>query len=145
MAFIQSRRESPRTAATVAERNTFWGIGAVIAVLIVVSGIATATGRESVSDAERPGSTEMVMEHTLFETTELETKAAEPLRLVLKNSDLFMHTFIIEELDVDVTVTPGSEKLLELTPTTAGEYAYACDIPGHEDMVGTLTVLASGG
>ena len=140
VAFIQSRQESPRNVATVAERNTFRGIGAVIAVLVVVSGVVTLAGRESVGDAERVGATEIVMKKTEFETTELEAKAGEEVRLVLKNNDLFMHNFIIEELAIDVTIGPRSEKLLKFKPASAGTFKYICDIPGHESMEGELTV-----
>jgi uncharacterized cupredoxin-like copper-binding protein len=51
-----------------------------------------------------------------------------------------MHTFTIDEFDVDVTVGPNGEKAVRIRPTTAGSYEYKYTIPGHESMTGTLTV-----
>ena len=70
----------------------------------------------------------------------LNAKAGETLRLVLKNDDFFIHTFTIDELDVDVTIGPRGEKILKLTPANKGTFEYRCTIPGHESMEGTLTV-----
>ena len=140
VAFVQLRRGSARVGATVAERNTLWGIVAVVAVVVIVSGVATLAARDTVRDTERAGAVEVVMKRTEFKTARLDAKAGETLRLVLKNDDLHIHTFTIDELGIDVTVGPRGEKALELSSANTGTFEYKCTIPGHESMTGTLEV-----
>jgi uncharacterized cupredoxin-like copper-binding protein len=116
------------------------GVAAVLAVLAVVSAGVTIGARKTVENVERIGAFEMVMKKTSFETEDLAAKPNEAVRLIIKNEDLFIHTFTIDELDVDVTVGPNGEKAVRIRPTTAGIYEYKCIIPGHESMTGTLTV-----
>ncbi|MCW5854306.1 MAG: cupredoxin domain-containing protein, partial [Anaerolineae bacterium] len=37
-------------------------------------------------------------------------------------------------------ITPGKSETLQLPALDAGTYKYYCHVPGHETMVGTLTV-----
>ena len=140
MTFVQIRRGGARVEATAVERNALRGIAVVVAVVVVVSGVITLAARDTVEEAERAGAIEVLMKRTKFKTERLEGKAGETLRLVLKNDDLYIHTFTIEELDIDVTVGPRGEKSLELTPADAGTFEYVCTLPGHESMKGTLKV-----
>lgn len=71
----------------------------------------------------------MVMGKTSFETEDLAAKPNKAVRLIVKNKDLFMHTFTIDELDVDVTVGPDGEKAVRIPPTTAGTYEYKLHHP----------------
>ena len=140
VALVQIRRGRVRVEATAVERNTLRGVAVVVAVMVVVSGVVTLAGRDTVTAAERAGAIELLMRRTEFKTTELDAKAGETLRLVLKNNDLYIHTFTIDELDIDVTIGPRGEKALELTPPTKGTFEYRCTIAGHEPMTGTLDV-----
>lgn len=83
---------------------------------------------------------EVLMKTTEFRTETIGAKAGEVLRLVLKNDDLYIHTFTIDELSVDATVGPPGEKALSFVPSKAGTFEYKCGIPGDESMTGTLTV-----
>ena len=51
-----------------------------------------------------------------------------------------MHTFEIDELGVDYTVLPFSERLIELRPTSTGEFTYRSEAVMTGDMEGTLVV-----
>ena len=140
VALMQIRRGRVRVAATAMERNTVRGVAVVVAVVVVVSGVVTLAARDTVTAAERAGAIELLMKRTEFKTMELSAKAGETLRLVLKNDDLYIHTFTIDELDIDVTIGPRGEKALELTAPSKGTFEYTCTIPGHESMTGTLKV-----
>ena len=63
---------------------------------------------------------------------------------MVENEDLIIHTFTIEDLDIDVTVGPRSETLVELPAMEPGVYKYTCEVPGHEEMKGTLQVADGG-
>ena len=140
VAFVQLRRGNPRVESTAVERNTLWAVTAVVAVIVVLSGVLTLAARDTVEESERVGAIEVLMKRTEFKTAQLNSKSGETMRLVLKNDDLYIHTFTIEELDIDVTVGPRGEKALELTPSNAGTFEYICTITGHESMTGTLNV-----
>ena len=140
VAFVQIRRGRARVAATAIERNTLRGVAAVVAAIVVVSGVLTLAARDTVTSTERAGATEFLIERTEFKTSKLNAKAGETLRLVLKNDELYIPTFTIDELDIDVTIGPRGEKILKLTPANKGTFEYRCTIPGHESMEGTLTV-----
>ena len=45
-----------------------------------------------------------------------------------------------EDLDIEYVLGSRSEKLVELPQILAGTYKYTCEVPGHEDMEGTLMV-----
>ena len=72
--------------------------------------------------------------------TELSIQAGQAAQIVVKNRDFGVHTFTIEDLDIDVTVVGGSEKLVSLAVPSAGTYQCSCEIEGHDDMKRTLTV-----
>ena len=51
-----------------------------------------------------------------------------------------MHTFEIDELGVEYTILPFSELLIELRPTSTGEFTYRSKAAMTGDMEGTLLV-----
>ena len=116
-------------------------VAVVVVSLMVVSGVLHLTGRETVSAANKEGAVAVNMEKTEFDPTTVRVRAGEAAKLVVKNSDLGIHTFTIEELAVDVSILGRSETLIELPSAAAGSYRYICTVPGHGDMKGTLVVL----
>ena len=140
VAFVQLRRGAARVAATAVERNALRGVAVVVAGLMVMSAVVTLAARDTVEEADRAEAIEVLMKTTEFRTAQLDAKAGETLRLVLKNDDLYIHTFTIDELGIDVIIGPRGEKALSLSPQNAGTFEYTCTIPGHESITGTLTV-----
>jgi plastocyanin len=63
--------------------------------------------------------------------------------LIVKNHDLFWHTFTIRGEGIDVRVPTGATRVVHarLAP---GTYEFICAVPGHEQagMTGTLEVRA---
>ncbi|MDQ3573970.1 MAG: cupredoxin domain-containing protein [Actinomycetota bacterium] len=55
------------------------------------------------------------------------------------NEDLSRHTFTIDALDVDLEVPAGKSRRVEFS-AQPGTYDFTCEVSGHEDMKGTLTV-----
>lgn len=141
------RRADLRVAATATERRIQTVGMAVLLVLAVVSGVATWLGVEQVEEEVRAGSTEIDMAEFEFQPDTLEVTAGESTRVVLHNSDHVLHTFTVDELDVDVTVTPGSDGFVEFD-APPGTYRIYCrphsepDVEDPEDagMVATLEV-----
>ena len=140
VSFLQQRRGTARTVATRPERVAFSAVAAVVVGLMAMSGILQITGRTSVGADAKAGATPVIMKNTEFLPTQLSIPAGRPAIVVVKNGDLNVHTFTIEDLRVDHKLLGGSELLVELPSASAGTYEYHCTVPGHESMKGTLIV-----
>ena len=128
VAFVQHRRGSTRDVSTAGERWVLWATTAIVVGLMVVSGTLHLTSLESVSPDEKAAAISVDMKNSAFTPAQLTVPAGEPAKFVIKNRDLTVHTFTIEELGIDVKVLPGSEKLIELSSPPAGTYVYECTL-----------------
>ena len=124
--FLQHRRGRARQGSTAGERWVLRATTVVVAGLMIVSGTLHLTSLESVSAAEKSAAISIDMKHSAFTPAQLTIPAGKPAKLVIKNGDLTVHTFTIEELGIDVKVLPGSEELVELSSPPAGTYVYLC-------------------
>jgi len=61
--------------------------------------------------------------------------------IMIPNTGFALHTFVIEEAEINVAIDPGDTQEVVVN-LPAGTYTFICDVPGHEEagMVGTLTV-----
>ena len=126
--FIHHRRGSTRDASTSGERWVLWATTAMVVGLMVVSGTLHLTSLESVSPDEKAAAISVDMKNSTFKPAQVTVPAGKPAKFVIKNSDLTVHTFTIEEPRIDVKVLPGSEKLIELSSPPAGTYVYECTL-----------------
>ena len=142
-AFIQRHQANPRTVATRVERAVFGSIALVVVALTGLSGGVTITGRDTVAAEDKIGAIEMVMKKIQFKPDVLDVRGFPKdaaVRIVLKNDDLLVHTFTVKDLDIDVALGAKSEGLVVLTSPGPGTYPITCEVPGHEDMKGTLVI-----
>jgi len=148
VAGIASIRSSRRgdVADHATEDRAIGGIIAALGVLAVGSAAFTFLGQETVGDDEA-ATADLVVELKDFEFDDddgYEVGAA--TTILVKNSDPLLHTFTIDALDIDITLNPGSEKLVSI-PAEPGEYVLYCsphtsdpDDPSDDDMATTLTI-----
>ncbi len=139
-AYIHGRRPSPRTHALGVEVGAFWAIGLILLAGTVASGVLTVSSRSTVSAEEALGAIVLDMDKIQFEPDSLEIPAERGVRLLLNNKDLVYHTFSIKGLDINHGVVGRNERLIQLPALRPGTYEYTCEVPGHEDMKGTLIV-----
>jgi plastocyanin len=59
--------------------------------------------------------------------------------LIVHNADLVVHTFVVEELEIDINVIPGRRREVPID-APAGSYRFICDVTGHAGMTGTIEV-----
>ena len=97
-------------------------------------------GRSTVDAGAAVGATEVSLRFPDIEPSALEVEVGHTVRLVVRNDDWALHTFTMDGLDVDYPMRPRSSRLVEFTPTEAGEYRYFCRVLGHDRMKGTLVV-----
>jgi plastocyanin len=143
---FQRRRHTLRAVATPAEALLLKGIMAVVALLVAFSLVSTAMARTSVSAESKAGAFNVEQKNTQFSPGQIQAKAGQTVRIVVRNDDTTLHTFTLDEAHVDVSIPPGAERLIEFKSPAAGSYQWYC-IP-HSDangstrtgMVGTLQV-----
>ena len=127
------------------EPRVIRGIVGVVGLLAVVSAVLTLVGRETVSD-EDAAAADLVIELADFEFDAASYELAGGSTVLVRNDDPLTHTFTVDALDVDVSLTPGSEKLVEI-PDEPGTYVLYCephtsdkDEPSEDDMASSLTI-----
>jgi plastocyanin len=130
------------TAPTGGERSALRIVPAVVVILAVLSGIATATTRSTVDESDADAT--VVLKDFEFDSAEYELQAGSSV--LVRNDDPFLHTFTVDDLDIDESMSLGSEELIEI-PSEPGTYVVYCrphtsdpDDPSEDDMAATLTV-----
>jgi plastocyanin len=110
----------------------------VITVLGLLAIAGTAWARLAYEGAEaRPGDIEMVLQDIEFNPASISGDGGE-MSVYLDNKDTVLHTFTIEELDVDVDI-PGNASARVTFEAPPGRYEIECR-PHQPDMDGTLNV-----
>jgi plastocyanin len=102
--------------------------------LVVVSLVATVMVED---DERQEGDVLVVAENTEYPGNV--TASAGAIGFFIENKDRVRHTFVIDEEDVKEEVPASTDRRLEVT-LEPGTYEFYCDVPGHEDMKGTLEV-----
>ena len=107
----------------------------VIGVVAIAGSVVMTLGLES--DTAQAGDVTLVAEDVEWDPEQLEVDGGGAV--FVENKDLFRHTFTVEDLDISEDLGPGQDVRVELS-AEPGEYEFVCEVPGHEDMEGTLTV-----
>jgi heme/copper-type cytochrome/quinol oxidase subunit 2 len=138
-----------RTRQVAGERGARWLTGFLIGMATFVLG-ASLVAAIPASDATAGVSAKalaqlpaLVAGRNRFDRTELRARVGETVALRLENSDTQVHSFDIDELNVDVPIPTGTPALALFTPTTPGTFTFYCKVTGHREagMVGTLVVV----
>lgn len=112
------------------------GLAAVsLAVVAIGLSIVSTMGYEDAS--AREGDVELATENIEFSDTSLEAQDGE-VSVFVENADATLHTFTIDELDVDLAI-PASKAARVSFQAPPGTYEFYCS-PHQEEMKGTLTV-----
>jgi plastocyanin len=112
-------------------------VGGVI--LIVGSALTLWDERGNDVHSEAPAADAVVeMKQTEFAPEVIELPAGE-IAVVVENDDPIVHTFTVEDLDVDEDLGAGDEKFIEFS-AEPGEYELTCEVPGHESMDAIIRV-----
>jgi plastocyanin len=111
----------------------------ILTVLGVLAIAGTAVARLSYEGAQaEPGDIEVVLQNIEFYPGTISAGENDEISVFLENKDTVLHTFTIEELDVDVDV-PGNGSARVTFDAAPGRYEFICR-PHQPDMDGTLRV-----
>jgi hypothetical protein len=137
---VQYVRKRPSAALASWQYSAIVGVAAILAIAALFSIVLTALNTGSVSASDAEGAQRITAKHTKWDV-EVVTVQAGDVKLVVKNRDPILHTFTIDDLDVDVKLGPWSEQVVVLEGLTAGNYGFICRVFDHEtDMTGVITV-----
>lgn len=134
MLFTAAASVLARTGAGLSVRPV---AGSVVAVGLVAA-VGSAAATASLDDDERQDGDVGVLASNVEYPAELLVEAG-AVGFHIDNDDAIRHTFLIEGTSVDQEV-PGATARRVTADLDAGTYRYYCDVPGHEDMEGTLVV-----
>ena len=129
-AIAASRASSTGARAGLAGRAT-------VALMLLVVAVAVIGRVTYDSPAVQSGDIEIAAQDYKFSTNVIEADGGE-VSVFIDNKDSALHTFTVEELDVDVAI-PGGSTARVTFDATAGSYEFIC-IPHESDMNGTLEV-----
>jgi plastocyanin len=141
-AIVARRRGHVTPAATGGERRALRIVVGVVVILAVLSGIATAATRSTADESDADAT--VVLKDFEYDSEEYQLEAGSSV--FVRNDDPFLHTFTVDDLDIDEALTVGSETLIEI-PSEPGTYVVYCrphtsdpDDPSDDDMAATLTI-----
>ncbi|MGA7229288.1 MAG: cupredoxin domain-containing protein [Acidimicrobiia bacterium] len=116
-------------------------------VVLVILGVGTVfsiggflTTRATVSAVDAAGA--LTVDMANFEFDPSAPSAMSGQKLLLTNSDAFVHDFTLDQYDIHVTVGPGSEAIVDLSELPPGKYQFYCSLhsEGIDGMAGTISV-----
>lgn len=141
-AIVASRRGHVSPAAEGSEARGIRLVLTVVILLTVASGALTFVSRSSVDD----GAADQIVTLSDFEFDSDSYEFEGGSTVLVRNDDPFLHTFTVEELDIDVVMNPGSEELVEI-PMRSGDYILFCqphtqdpEDPDEDDMAAEMVV-----
>jgi plastocyanin len=122
-----------RRASDAAARRA----GALVVVLLALTLlVATVASLASTGEEAQPGDVVTAIDDHAFDDA---IEVASGDTLFVDNLEPFRHTFTVEGTAIDV-VTPALQGVRIPVDLEPGSYSVICDVPGHEEMSGTLVV-----
>jgi hypothetical protein len=140
---VAQRRGKSAQAPADGERKTLRTVVALVGLLALVSAVLTFVGSSNVD--EEADETVTLSD---FEFNEDSYSFAAGTTVLVRNDDPFVHTFTVDELDIDETLTPGKEILVDIPgDAEASDYILFCrphtidpEDPEEDDMAVDLTI-----
>ena len=109
--------------------------GLILVAFTILSVILAACGTPTLK-------VNLIAEDIKWNITTINAKVNQPIEITVTNQGALDHDFVIEELGVDILLSPGKTEVVTVTVDHPGTVKYICSIPGHEEagMVGEIVV-----
>ena len=84
----------------------------------------------------------LLAEDIMWNPVTIEAKVNQPIEITVRNDGALDHVFAVEELEINILLSPGDVEVVDLTVDHAGTILYICTIPGHEEagMIGQIII-----
>lgn len=140
MAVVAGMRH--RLSSTSGGRRFRRGVLGLLGLAAVVSIVGFILTRSTVDEAEASRAATVEMANFEFEPQTMTVSSGQDL--LVANSDAFAHDFTLEQFDIEVSLGPGSEAIVDLSAVPPGIYDYFCslhtDPSTGEGMTGQITI-----
>ncbi len=99
-------------------------------------------GLAACSTTPKPLKFTLVAEDIIWSTSEIHAKVNQEVELTVRNDGVLDHAFLIEDLGINLLLSPGDIEVITFTVDQPGTIKYICNIPGHEEagMVGEIII-----
>lgn len=123
-----------RWNASLARRVVLVPVGVFVVLALVSVGLSVAQDDDLAQSGDL-----LVESKDILWMPDMLTAEAGQVGVFIENKDPVRHTFVIEQLDVEVELPTSASRRVEfLAP--AGTYEITCTVLGHENMTGTLVI-----
>jgi uncharacterized cupredoxin-like copper-binding protein len=84
----------------------------------------------------------LIAEDIVWNQSLIEAQVGQEVQVTIRNDGALDHSFVIDELDINVHLSPGEIDNFSFVLNEAGNYDFICGIPGHEEvgMVGEIVI-----
>ncbi len=116
--------------------------GTTTRTILTILLLGLLAGLAACSTTPKPLKFTLAGEDIMWSTTEIHAKVNQEVELTIRNDGVLDHNFVIEELNIDLLLSPGDVKTVTFTVDHAATIKFICNIPGHEEagMVGEIIV-----
>jgi len=105
----------------------------------------TTAAAAQATSAPAGGATNVTIADFSFTPGQLQARVGQPVRLNVTNGGQSPHTFTIQGVADSGRLNGGESKVVEFTPTQAGQLTFFCTIHGQGTMSGRITVAGASG
>ena len=84
----------------------------------------------------------LIAEDIVWSTALIEAQVGQEIQITLRNEGVLDHNFEVDDLDINVLLSPGESQTLSFVVNEAGTIDFICSIPGHEEagMAGEIVI-----
>ena len=101
---------------------------------------SSSSSAADVADVTGKSTFEIDQANFSFSPSTLDGSAGQKITFTIKNVGSVPHTFTIDSMNIDVTVSPGSDTTVDVTFPTSGTVEFYCKFHKASGMTGTLGV-----
>ncbi len=123
-----------RWDANLARRVVLVPVGVFVVLALVSVGLSVAQDDDLAQSGDL-----LVESKDILWMPDMLTAEAGQVGVFIENKDSVRHTFVIEDLDVEVELPTSASRRVEFS-APAGTYEITCTVLGHENMIGTLVI-----
>ena len=123
-----------RWDTNLARRVVAVSVGVFVVLALVSVGLSVAQDDDVAQNGDL-----LVEGKDILWMPDLLTAPAGQVGVFIENRDPVRHTFVIEQLGVEVELPTSASRRVEFS-APAGTYQIICTVPGHENMTGTLVI-----
>lgn len=108
--------------------------------LLLVALLATLLG--ACSSTPETKQITLIAEDIVWNIDTIRAEPGQMVEVTIRNEGVLDHNFVVEELGIEVLLSPGDIEIISFVVDEAGRLDFICSIAGHEEagMVGEIII-----